>query len=429
MQNRLQSRLGFLMLAAGCAVGLGNVWRFPFVVGKNGGAAFVLVYLVFLALLGFPLLTAELALGRGSGDGIAGAFKKLAKSGNKWWGCLGSAIFLGNVLLMIYYTTVAGWLESFMVSYLTTGSGRNFGALVSNAPVVSGYMLAAVLISTFVCALGLNRGVERITKWMMLVLLALISVMAIKSLMLPGAMEGVKFYLYPDWKPLLNNPRGVLFDAMAQAFFTLSVGVGAMTIFGSYIGRSHSLATESLMIIVIDSFVAFMAGLVIFPASVAFGVDVKSGPGLIFEALPNVFAAMQGGGFWGMVFFLFLSLAALTTIIAVFECIIAGFEYLFKLSRLKAVFLTGLVVSLLSLPTAIFEPVLGVEDFIFSQFWLPIGGLAMCALISSKRGWTFENFLNEVNCGLGLELPVYSRYLYGYFIPLLVLLILIGGVL
>lgn len=417
------------MLAAGCAVGLGNVWRFPFIVGKNGGAAFVLVYLVFLALLGFPLLTAELALGRGSGDGIAGAFKKLAKSGNKWWGYLGSAIFLGNVLLMIYYTTVAGWLESFMVSYLTTGGARDFAALVSNGSVSSFYMLAAVLISTFVCALGLNRGVERITKWMMLVLLALISVMAVKALTLPGAMEGVKFYLYPDWKPLLNNPRGVLFDAMAQAFFTLSVGVGAMTIFGSYIGRSHSLATESLMIIVIDSFVAFMAGLVIFPASVAFGVDVKGGPGLIFEALPNVFAAMTNGGFWGTVFFLFLSLAALTTIIAVFECIIAGFEYLFKLSRLKAVFLTGLVVSLLSLPTAIFEPVLGVEDFIFSQFWLPIGGLAMCALISSKRGWTFENFLNEVNCGLGLELPVYSRYLYGYFIPLLVLLILIGGVL
>ncbi len=416
------------MLAAGCAVGLGNVWRFPFIVGKNGGAAFVLVYLVFLALLGFPLLTSELALGRGSGDGVAGAFKKLANTGSKWWGFLGSAIFLGNVLLMIYYTTVAGWLESFMVSYLATGAGRNFGALVSNATVSSGYMLAAVLISTLVCALGLNRGVERITKWMMLVLLVLISVMAVKSLLLPGAMEGVKFYLYPDWTPLLERPCGVLFDAMAQAFFTLSVGVGAMTIFGSYIDKSHSLATESVMIILIDSFVAFMAGLVIFPASIAFGVDVKAGPGLIFEALPNVFAAMANGGFWGTIFFLFLSLAALTTIIAVFECIIAGFEYLFKLSRLKAVFLTGLVVSLLSLPTAIFEPVLGVEDFIFSQFWLPIGGLAMCALISSKYGWTFDKFLSEVNLGFGLKLPAFSRYLYRYFIPLLIILILFGGV-
>lgn len=416
------------MLAAGCAVGLGNVWRFPFIVGKNGGAAFVLVYLVFLALLGFPLLTSELALGRGSGDGIAGAFKKLAQRGNKWWGILGSAIFLGNVLLMIYYTTVAGWLESFMVSYLMTGEGRDFGALVSNAPVSSGYMLAAVFISTFVCALGLNRGVERITKWMMLVLLALISVMAVKSLTLPGAMEGVKFYLYPDWTPLLENPRGVLFDAMAQAFFTLSVGVGAMTIFGSYIDKSRSLATESVMIILIDSFVAFMAGLVIFPASVAFGVDVKAGPGLIFEALPNVFSSMSNGGFWGSTFFLFLSLAALTTIIAVFECIIAGFEYLFRLSRLKAVFLTGIVVSLLSLPTAIFKSVLGIEDFIFSQFWLPIGGLAMCVLISSKRGWTFGNFLNEVNSGSGLKLPAFSRYLYRYFIPVLIIIILLGGI-
>lgn len=416
------------MLAAGCAVGLGNVWRFPFIVGKNGGAAFVLVYLVFLALLGFPLLTAELALGRGSGDGISGAFKILAKKGNKWWGILGSAIFLGNVLLMIYYTTVAGWLESFMVSYLTTGGARDFGALVSNGPVSSSYMLAAVLISTVVCALGLNRGVERVTKWMMLSLLGLISVMAAKALTLPGAMEGLKFYLYPDWTPLLTNPRGVLFDAMAQAFFTLSVGVGAMTIFGSYIGRSHSLATESVMIIFIDSFVAFMAGLVIFPASISFGVDVASGPGLIFEALPNVFAAMSNGGFWGFAFFLFLSLAALTTIIAVFECIIAGFEYLFKLSRLKAVFLTGIVVSLLSLPTAIFEPVLGIEDFIFSQFWLPIGGLAMCALISSKRGWTFDAFLSEVNNGTGIRLHSFYRLLYRCFIPALILLILIGGI-
>lgn len=428
MQNRLQSRLGFLMLAAGCAVGLGNVWRFPFIVGKNGGAAFVLVYLVFLALLGFPLLTAELALGRGSGDGIAGAFKVLAKKGNKWWGYLGSAIFLGNVLLMIYYTTVAGWLESFMVSYLTTGGARDFAALVSDGSISSFYMLAAILVSTIVCALGLNRGVERITKWMMLSLLGLISVMAVKALTLPGAMEGVKFYLYPDWTPLLTNPRGVLFDAMAQAFFTLSVGVGAMTIFGSYIDKSHSLATESIMIIVIDSFVAFLAGLVIFPASISFGIDVASGPGLIFVALPNVFAAMKGGAMWGSIFFLFLSLAALTTIIAVFECIIAGFEYLFKISRLKSVLLTGVVVSILSLPTALFEKVLGVEDFIFSQFWLPIGGLAMCMLISSKAGWTFENFVNEVNFGSGLKLHSLYRVIYRFFIPILILIILLGGI-
>lgn len=416
------------MLTAGCAVGLGNVWRFPFVVGKNGGAAFVLVYLIFLLILGFPLLTAELALGRGSGSGLEGAYKRLSSTHSRLWGILGTVIFSGNVLLMIYYTSVAGWLESFMVSYLTSGSARDFSSLLASAPTSGAYMFSAVAIATLICALGLNRGVERITKVMMISLLALISMIAVKALSLPGAMKGVEFYLKPDFAPLLASPLSFCFDAMAQAFFTLSVGVGAMTIFGSYIDKRYSLAKEASLIIMIDTFVAFISGLVIFPACAAFGIDVKAGPGLIFEALPSVFSSMTGGGLWGFIFFLFLSLAALTTVVAVFECIIAGFEKLFDLSRLKAVMLTGLTVTILSLPCVLFKGVLEIEDFVFSQFWLPIGGLSMCLFVSLKSGWTYDEFAAEVATGEGFGFPRFFRYLFRYAIPALIALIVIGGV-
>ena len=395
----LKSRLGFIMVAAGCAVGLGNVWRFPFIVGRNGGAAFVLVYLVFLAFLGFPLLAAELAVGRASRRGVAGAMRALAPGRTrKFWYVLGCVVFGGNLLLMMYYTSVGGWLLRYTAGYAVQGASFTdagakaaFDGLLADPSTNVAYMLIAVALATGVCLAGVQRGVERVTKWMMLSLLALLGVLAVKSLSLPGAAKGVDFYLSPDWTPLLEHPFRVCFDAMGQAFFTLSVGVGCMTIFGSYVGRGHSLVTESLWITAIDTCVALLAGLVVFPACAAFGVDVTAGPGLIFIALPEVFAHMAGGRLWGAVFFLFLSLAALTTIIAVFECLIGGLMDEMRWRRGKTALLVGGAVAVLSLPVALGCDIrlpggvvssLNAEDFVFSQLWLPLGALATCVFCS-----------------------------------------------
>jgi len=426
MRERLASRLGFLMLAAGCAVGLGNVWRFPFVVGQNGGAAFVLVYLLFLALFGFPVLLAELAVGRGGNSGIAGAFRNL---GGRTWGQIGLAVFAGNLLLMVYYTDVAGWLLKFTEAYAATGVPPEFGNLVSDKPTCLVAMLVAVAIASSVCAVGVQRGVERVTKWMMISLLALMAVLAVKALTLEGASKGLAFYLNPDWTPLLNNPGRVVLEAMGQAFFTLSIGVGAMTIFGSYIDRSESLVKESACIIVIDTFVAFTAGLVIFPACATFNVDVACGPGLIFAALPKVFAAMNGGRVWGFVFFLFLSLAALTTVIAVFECLIGGLMDITKRSRPVVSLLVGVSVAALSLPCVFIDGALDIEDFIFSKFWLPIGGLAFSLFVSYRFGWGWSAFREEASAGRGVALPDWSRPVFRYMVPAIILLILISGIL
>ena len=410
------------MLAAGCAVGLGNVWRFPFVVGQNGGAAFVLVYLLFLVLLGFPLLTAELALGRASRRGISGAMRELAEARHrKFWSVAGGVIFAGNFLLMIYYTDVAGWLIKYSGDYLRGVELIGFSALLKEHGVCARYLFLAVALATVICSLGVQNGVERITKMMMLALLALLGVLAVKSLTLPGAMKGLQFYLAPDWGRFFSHPWKATFDAMGQAFFTLSTGVGCMTIFGSYIGREHSLALESVWIIAIDTFVAFLAGLVIFPACASFDVDVTSGPGLIFIALPNVFAHMAGGRIWGFIFFLFLSLAALTTIVAVFECIIGGLIDEFGRSRVKTTLIVGLAVAVLSLPTVLFEPVLGWEDFIFGQFWLPLGALMICIFVTRRCGWGYEAFAAEASAGEGMRFPAAFGPLMKWLVPALIL--------
>ncbi len=425
---KLGSRLGFLMLAAGCAVGLGNVWRFPFVVGQNGGAAFVLVYLLFLALLGFPLLTAELALGRAARRGVSGAMRELAAARRrKFWAVLGAVIFAGNFLLMIYYTDVAGWLFKYAGDYLRGTERTDFTALTKDSATCVRYMFLCVALATAICLLGVRNGVERVTKFMMIALLALLGVLAVKSLTLPGAEKGLRFYLAPDWARLAAHPWKAAFDAMGQAFFTLSTGVGCMTIFGSYVGRERSLALESTWIIAIDTFVALLAGLVIFPACASYGVDVTSGPGLIFIALPNVFAHMAGGRVWGFVFFLFLSLAALTTIIAVFECIIGGLIDEFRWSRARTAFAVGLVVAALSLPTVLFEPVLGWEDFIFGQFWLPLGSLAICIFVTRECGWGFKAFAAEASAGRGMGLPAAFGPLMKWLVPALILLTLAAG--
>ena len=425
---RLKSRLGFLMLAAGCAVGLGNVWRFPFVVGQNGGAAFVLVYLAFLVLLGFPLLTAELALGRASRQGISGAMRELAAERHRrFWSVTGRVIFAGNLLLMIYYTDVAGWLLKYSGDYLRGAGQTDFAALVADPAACTGHLALVVAAATAVCMLGVQNGVERVTKAMMVALLALLGVLAAKSLTLPGAAEGLRFYLAPDWTRFCAHPWRAMFDAMGQAFFTLSTGVGCMTIFGSYIGRERSLATESAWIIAIDTFVAILAGLVVFPACASFGVDVTSGPGLIFVALPNVFAHMAGGRVWGFVFFLFLSLAALTTIVAVFECLIGGLVDELGRSRRAIALAVGAAVALLALPTVFFEPVLGWEDFVFGQFWLPLGALMICVFVTRRFGWGYGPFEREASAGEGMRFPSVFGAMMKLLVPFLILATMAAG--
>ena len=423
------SRLGFLLLAAGCAVGLGNVWRFPFVVGQNGGAAFVLVYLLFLVLLGFPLLTAELALGRAARQGISGAMRELAAARyRRFWSVAGKVIFAGNVLLMMYYTDVAGWLMRSSVECLRGGVGDvSFAALSGDKPCSMAYLAAAVAVSAGICMAGVRNGVERVAKVMMIALLALLVVLAAKALMLPGAYKGLCFYLAPDWARFAAHPWRAVFDAMGQAFFTLSVGVGCMTIFGSYIGRERSLAAESVVIIAIDTFVALLAGLVVFPACASYGIDVTSGPGLIFDALPKVFENMSGGRVWGFAFFLFLSLAALTTIVAVFECIIGGLMDETGLPRSKVSLATGVGVALLSLPTVLFGQVLGWEDFVFGQFWLPIGALVICVFATRGFGWGCGPFEKEASAGIGMKFPRFFVALMKVFVPFLILATMAAG--
>ncbi|MGN0852548.1 MAG: sodium-dependent transporter [Kiritimatiellia bacterium] len=446
-RERLGSRLGFIMLAAGCAVGLGNVWRFPFVVGRNGGAAFVLVYLVFLALLGFPLLTAELAIGRGAMRGISGAFRALAPDSRRtFWTVLGRVVFGGNFLLMVYYTAVGGWLLRYAAGYVVTGpsfagpdAAAAFRGLLADPVACTLSMLAGVALATAICLLGVQGGVERMTKVMMLLLLSLLGVLAVRSLSLPGAEKGLAFYLKPDWTPLLAHPFQTCFEAMGQAFFTLSTGVGAMTIFGSYVGKSRSLVTESIWIIAIDTCVALLAGLIVFPACAAFDVDVTAGPGLIFIALPEVFAHMAGGRLWGALFFVFLSLAALTTIIAVFECLIGGLMDEFRQSRGRMALLVGLVVAVCALP-AVFgsnlwshvqplpgKTILEAEDYVFSQLWLPFGAMAISVFCSWRCGWGWEAFRAEAGTGKGLAVPSCLAPYMRWILPPVLLGILVAG--
>ena len=366
----------------------------------------------------------------------------------RFWYVVGCVVFAGNVLLMAYYTSVGGWLLRYTAGYAVQGTaftgggaGATFNGLLADPLVCTLAMLAAVAVATCVCLAGVQRGVERVTKWMMLSLLALLGVLAAKALSLPGAAKGVAFYLKPDWTPLLEHPFRTCFDAMGQAFFTLSVGVGCMTIFGSYVGREHSLVTESLWITAIDTCVALLAGLVVFPACAAFGVDVTAGPGLIFIALPEVFAHMDGGGLWGTVFFLFLSLAALTTIIAVFECIIGGLMDELRWPRRRTALLVGSAVAVLSLP-AVFgynvwrdvqllpgKTILDVEDFVFSQFWLPLGALATCVFCTWAFGWGWKGFSGEAGAGAGLASPRAWEPYMRWLLPVILLGIIFGGIL
>ena len=442
------SRLGFILISAGCAIGLGNVWRFPYIVGEYGGAAFILIYLLFLVILGLPIMTMEFSVGRASRKSVASSFRMLEPHGTKWhwFGYFGMA---GNYLLMMFYTTVSGC----MLLYLIKTFRGDFAGL--SAPAVSAqyelslqnptlmvfFMVLMVVLGFFICSLGLQKGVERITKAMMLLLILIMAVLAIRSVTLPHAQEGLRYYLIPDFHRMADKGIGnVLFAALGQAFFTLSIGMGSMAIFGSYIQKDRRLMGESVHIMALDTLVAVTAGLIIIPACFAYGVAPDSGPGLIFKTLPNIFNAMPLGRLWGGLFFLFLTFAALSTVIAVFENIVSFAMDLWGWSRKKACSLNILIVILLSLPCALgFSLLSGVaplgagstimdlEDFLVSNNVLPLGSLVYVLFCCSKRGWGWENFLSEANQGKGLRFPGGIRLYIKYIVPLIILYILIQG--
>ncbi len=452
MGNRretLGSRLGFLFLSAGCAIGLGNVWRFPYIAGKYGGAAFVLMYLVFLVIFGLPIMAAEFSVGRASRRSVAQSFNVLEPAGTKWhlFGYFGVA---GNYLLMMFYTTVAGWMvyyffatASGMLAGLNPDQvGAFFGGVVSNPTLQISWMIVVVLIGFAACFFGLQKGVEKITKFMMSGLLVIMIVLVFRAVTLPGAGEGLSFYLKPDFGHMVENGLWeAVYAALGQAFFTLSLGIGSMAIFGSYIDKSRSLTGECVNIIGLDTFAALMAGFIIFPSCFAFGVNPGAGPGLIFVTLPNIFNKIAGGTFWGALFFLFMSFAALTTVVAVFENIVA-FMMDKGVSRQKSVIINVVLMILLSIPCVLgfnvwsgFQPlgpgsgVLDLEDFFVSNNLLPIGSLIYLAFCCTKWGWGWDNFIAEVDAGQGLKFPKSKamRFYLTFVIPVVILIIFVAG--
>lgn len=449
-REKFGSRLGFILVSAGCAVGLGNVWKFPYMTGKYGGAAFIVIYLIFLLLMGWPIMVCEFAVGRGSQKSCATSFKVLEPDGTKWhhYGWFGMA---GNYLLMMFYTMVAGWMMYYcfrcakgdfsQTSMDAQTVVNRFNEMLSSPGTLTFWMILTVLLAFGVCSLGVQKGVERITKIMMLALLALIVVLAVHSVRLPGAMEGVKFYLIPDFQRMKETGIGnVIFGAMSQAFFTLSLGIGAMAIFGSYLGKERSLAGEAANIGILDTFVALMAGMIIIPACFSFGIEPDSGPSLIFITLPQIFNQMTGGQVWGTLFFLFLSFAALSTVIAVFENIISFAIDLFGISRSKAVLVNILLVILLSMPAVLgfnvlsgIQPlgagsgIMDLEDFLVSNNLLPLGSLLYLMFCTQKRGWGWENFIEEANSGDGKKFPLFVRGYMTYGIPVLIVVIYLKG--
>ena len=447
-REKFGSRLGFILISAGCAIGLGNVWRFPYITGVYGGAAFVLIYLFFLLILGLPIMVMELSVGRGSQASAALSFDKLEPEGTKWhWYKYGA--MAGNYLLMMFYTTIGGWMLLYFVK-MASGkfAGLNaeqiageFGELTTRPVLMTTFMVIVVVLCFIICSQGLQKGVEKITKVMMIILLALMIILAIRSCTLEGASEGLKFYLYPDFNKLKDSGiTNVVFAAMGQAFFTLSLGIGALAIFGSYIDKKRSLTGEAVYITVLDTCVALIAGLIIFPASFAFGVNPDSGPSLIFITLPNIFNSMSGGRIWGTLFFLCMFFAAASTIIAVFENIISFAMDLTHCSRKKAVVINLVVIIVLSMPCILgfnlwsgFSPmgpgtnILDLEDFFVSNNLLPLGSLIYLLFCTSRYGWGWKNFCNEANSGEGLKFPKWTRVYVSYILPLIVLFIFIQG--
>ena len=450
MREKLASRLGFILLSAGCAIGLGNVWRFPYVAGKSGGGLFVLAYLASLALLGIPVLVMEFAAGRAAGRSIAKMHEALVPE-KKAWRLHGVGGFIGCLVLMMFYTVVTGWMLIYFCRMAAgsfsgldaPGVGAAFGAMLGEPLTMHAAAVAVIAISTVVCAAGLQRGLERVTKILMVCLLALIVVLAVRSLMLPGAGKGVAFYLVPDFATVREiGVVRVMAEAMNQSFFSLSLGIGSMAIFGSYIGRRHALLGEAVNVAVLDTGMAIAAGLIIIPACFSFGIEPGQGPGLVFVTLPNVFNSMPLGRLWGSLFFLFMSFAALTTVLAVFENVVACVMDYTGFGRRRACRACGVALVILSIPCVLgfnvwssFKPfgegscVLDLEDFMVSDILLPLGAIAFAVFCCHRYGWGWEKFLAEANAGEGRRFPSWLRLYCAYVVPLVVFAIFVLGLL
>lgn len=447
-REKFSSRLGFILISAGCAIGIGNVWRFPYITGQYGGAAFVLIYLMFLLILGLPIMVMEFSVGRASQRSAARSFHILEPKGTKWH-LYSYGAMLGNYLLMMFYTTVGGWMLAYFVKTakgtftgLTPSAVESvFNDMLANPVEMTIWMVITTVLGFGICSMGFQKGVERITKIMMVCLLGIMVLLCIKSLTLPNASEGVKFYLLPDFERLKENglAQGI-YAAMGQAFFTLSLGIGALAIFGSYIEKDRSLTGEAIQIGILDTFVALTAGLIIFPACFSFGVDQTQGVGLVFVTLPNVFNQMAGGRFWGALFFIFMSFAALSTIIAVFENILNFAMELWGWSRKKAVLINGAAILILSMPCILgfnvwsgFQPfgpgstIQDLEDFIISNNLLPLGSLVYLLFCVTRYGWGWKNFVAEADTGNGLKFPKWARPYLTFVLPLIVLIIFVMG--
>lgn len=447
-REKFGSRLGFILVSAGCAIGIGNVWKFPYMTGMYGGAAFILLYLLFLVILGLPIMVCEFTVGRGSQMGMGKALERLEPAGTKWHHLKWISI-LGCFLLMMFYTMVGGWMLNYayleaagkFVGMDKTAVANAFSNMLGSAPTMTFWALAAIIVSFGSCAFGLQKGVEKVTKVMMLLLLILMIALAVNSVFLPNASAGIRFYLVPNFKTVAENGIGnTVFAAMSQAFFTLSLGIGAMEIFGSYLDRKKRITGEAVNIVLLDTFVALMAGFIIIPVCFAFGVQPDSGPSLLFITLPNLFNSMKGGRIWGTLFFIFMSFAALSTIIAVFENIVATFMDMADWKRKKSVGVSFVLITVLSLPAILgfnllsgFQPlgtgssVMDLEDFLVSSNLLPLGSLVFVLFCVRKNGWGFENFIKEANEGDGIRFPHWIRFYMQYILPLIVTFIYLKG--
>ena len=447
-REKFGSRLGFILVSAGCAIGIGNVWKFPFMCGEFGGAAFIVIYLIFLLVLGIPVLTCEFAIGRGSGRSVAAGFERLEPQGTGWHITKWVGI-VGSYLLMMFYTTVGGWMMYYCFRSFTgefAGASTEevtagFSDMLGNAPVMAFWTTLICIIGFAVCQFGIQKGIERVSKFMMSALLIIMVVLAVHSIFLEGAGEGIRFYLVPDFARMKEMGIGnVIFGAMSQAFFTLSIGIGAMMIFGSYIGKERSLMGEAISITALDTFVALMAGFIIIPSCFAFGIEPGAGPSLIFITIPNIFAQMPGGQVWSALFFLFLTFAAFTTIVAVFENIISFDIDIFGWSRNKSVLVSAVLIIVLSMPCVLgfnvlagFEPlgagtnVLDLEDFIVSNNLLPLGSLGYVLFCTRKNGWGWAHFLEEANHGKGARFPEWLEGYMSYVLPLVITVIYLKG--
>lgn len=448
-REKLGSRLGFILLSAGCAIGIGNVWKFPYVVGQNGGGVFVLIYLIFLAILGIPVLTMEFAIGRAAQKSPVKMYQELEPKGTVWH-IHGKAAMIGGYLLMMFYTTVAGWMVRYFVSTAAgdlsgldaSGISQKLNQMLSDAPMMILYMGIVIAAAVLVCSIGLKNGLERVTKVMMLALLGIMVILAINSFFMPGGEQGIAFYLMPNFEDVQKIGIGtIIVNAMNQAFFTLSLGVGAMAIFGSYIGKERSLLGESVNVAILDTLVALSSGLIIFPACFAYGVDVDSGPSLIFITLPNIFNNLPLGRLWGSLFFVFMSFAALSTVLAVFEEITACTQDLFGWGRKKSCIVNGILLFVLSLPCSLgfnllsfIQPlgegtsIMDLEDFIVSNLILPLGSLVIILFCVLKKGWGWDNYIREANTGKGLKMKNFMRGYVTCVLPVMVIVLFVIGI-